>query len=99
MPVLAVLAMEIAADTSQRIGQGSWQVVEEGFFLDGIYCFRAYPAVGRSIQYTSLVQPYTANPVLAILDGATVVAECALNRVVFKFLVQVCFVHTNSECT
>ena len=64
MPVLAVLAMEIAADTAQRVGEGAGQVMEERFFLDGIDRLGTDLPVGRGIQGAVLVQPDPADPVL-----------------------------------
>jgi hypothetical protein len=97
MPVLAVLAMEVAADAPQRIGERARQVMEKGFFLDRVNCLCTDLSVGGSIQRSFLVQPHTTNPMAAFLNGAAVVAEGAFHRIVFTFCILARFVHENPQ--
>ena len=96
MPVLAVLAVEVAADTPQRVRERAGQVMEEGLLLNGIHRLRTDLPIGSGIQRAVLVQPYAADTVAAFMNRAAVVAECAFHRIILKFLVQACFVHENS---
>ena len=75
MPVLAVLAMEVAANAAQRVRERARQVVEEGFFLDRVHGFSTDLPVRSGIQRALLVEPHSADPVAAFLYGAAVVAE------------------------
>ena len=75
MPVLAMLAMEVAANAAQGVRERTRQVMEERFFLDGIYCFSADLPIRSGIQGSLFVQPHTADPVAAFLYGTAVVAE------------------------
>ena len=93
MPVLAVLAMEVTANTAQRVGKRARKVMEKGFFLDRVNSLCTYVTIRGGIQLTLLIQPHTTDPMAAFLDGAAVVAERAFHRVVFPFCVLARFVH------
>jgi hypothetical protein len=97
MPVLAVLAMEVAADAAQRVGKRARQVVEEGFFLDRVDGFSTDLSVGSGKQRTVLVESHPADPVAAFLYCAAVVAERAFHRVVFGLCVLARFVHETPQ--
>src|SRR5512137_570664 len=95
MPVLAVLAMEVAANAPQRVGERARQVMEKGFFLDRVNSLCTYLTVRGGIQRSLLVEAHTTDPVAAFLYGAAVVAERTLHRIIFTFCILARFVHEN----
>jgi hypothetical protein len=99
MPVLTVLAMEVAANTAQRVRECAGKVMEKGFFFDRVNGLGTDLAVCGGIQSAILVQPNTTDPVAAILDSAAVITERAFHRVVFTFCVLARFVHVNPHPT
>src|SRR5208283_3300957 len=97
MPVLAVLAPEIAPDAAKRIREGAGQVMEERFFLDGIYRFGTHEAVRGGIQCPAGILPDPADPVFPVGNRAAVVAQRTLHRPVLSLYVLACFMHTRSR--
>jgi hypothetical protein len=93
MPVLAVLAVEVTADSSQRVRECAGQVMEERFFLDGIDRLTAGPPICHRVERAILVVPHPADTVPALIDSASVVAERALHRIVYGFCILERFMH------
>jgi hypothetical protein len=96
MPVLAVLAMEVASNTPQRIRQGAGKVMEQGFLLDRIDCLGADLPVGLRKKGSPLVFPDPADPVLSLFYGAAMVTERAGHRGIPVLFVLESLMHNGS---
>ena len=86
-PVLAVGAMEIAAQHAEAVGQRAGIGVEERFLFDGIALHAGGVSPGN-IQCAAAVEADFADAGLTIGDGAAVAAREAANAVAAEMLVK-----------
>jgi hypothetical protein len=70
-----MFAMEIAADTSQGVGEGAGKEMEERFLFDGVNCFGTDLSIGGGIQDPPFHHPDTTDPVLSLLYFTPVTTE------------------------
>jgi len=75
MPVLAMLAVEVAANAPERVGCGAGKVMEKRFLLDRVYRLGTDLPVCTGIQDPILVDTDPADSVLPLFDNTAVVAE------------------------
>ena len=87
-PVLAVGAMQIAAQHSETVGQRARVGVEERLLLDGIALHSAHITPGH-IEHSSLVVAHFADAGLTIGNGTAVTAGVAAHPVAIQLLVQI----------
>jgi len=78
-PVLAVFAVEVAADSGDRKDRSAREEVEQGFFLDGIYVDSAGIAVDDGFELSIEIDPDPAFTALAGGDDALFWAKLALD--------------------
>src|SRR5207249_9237699 len=86
-PALAVPAVEIASQHTERERVRPWERMEERLLLGGIALQRRHVA-GRHVQRAVLVEADLADPTASGLDEAAVPAGEAAHRVVGKLLDQ-----------
>jgi hypothetical protein len=92
MPVLAVLTMEIAPDTPERVRECPGKKMEKWLFLDRVYRFSAYLSKCGCVKCPVPVKADTADAMLSVLYVTPVAAERTFNFQVFSFPVLPCFV-------
>ena len=80
LPVLAILAVQVAPDGGQRKALGAGKEVEKWLFLDGIHMNRAGAAVGDGLQLTVHIHADSAVAALTGLNQAGTGADAALHR-------------------
>jgi hypothetical protein len=62
--------------------------MEQGFFLDRIHILGNQLPVDQRIEFPPMIFPNSANPLLPLLDAASMMAEKALNFLVTDFLIK-----------
>ena len=75
-PVLAVPAVQVAAQHAEAVSQGARPHVEEGLFLDGVALGAGDVSPGDA-QLSPGVESNFADPRLPLEDGAAVAASSA----------------------
>src|SRR4030095_12045814 len=77
-PVLAVAAVQIAAEHAEAVGECARVHVKERLFLDGVALHAADVAPGH-LQRSALVEPYLAHAHRAVRNTALMTAGVAAN--------------------
>jgi hypothetical protein len=93
LPVLAVLAVKVTPYTSEGIRKGTGQKVEERFLLDRVDRFRTDLSVGGCIQGSPPIFPDAADTVFPFLYDASMVAEGAMDGLIFTPRILERFMH------
>jgi hypothetical protein len=89
-PVLAVSAVQVAAQHPEAVGKGSRISVKERFFLDGVALHAANIAPGH-VERSSLVVTYFADSGLALRDRTTVATCITADPIAVQLLVEIAF--------
>ena len=87
-PVLAISAVQIAAQHSETVGQCARVGMEERLLLDGIALHSAHISPGH-VERAALVVAHFADSGLTIGNGTAVTAGVAAHPVAIEFLVQI----------
>jgi hypothetical protein len=91
VPVLAELAVHVAARGGNREGVGSGQVVEERLLFDGIDVGRAHARVHQRVVDAAAILAHAAVAALLVAHYALARAELALDLAVGQLLVELRF--------
>ena len=82
-PILAIGAVEIAAEHSEAVREGSGMSVKKGLLFDGIALHSGDVSPGH-VERATLIEPNFANARLPFVNGAAVSASVAANAIAIE---------------